>query len=366
MVIFFQDLGLSYAEIFWVLTGGSMLSFFIEIPTGVIADLYGKRKSIIISKFIIALAFIAFGLAGGFWTLLLSNLIYELGKSFRSGTETAYVYDYLDSDKTAPKYTRVKAGQKFYARLSESIATAAGGFLATLWGFNFVFFLAAIPAGFNFIQTLTWKKIPEHHDKRGLVNSLKFIQRTFKTTWNNPGLPVIIINVALFTSSFVALATFVQPYMQNAGLPLKWFGLVYSGFLIIAAFLARFSSNLEKKFGGAKVMNVLTLGAVVPLIILGLGHVSFLGIGLFFIVLLVENMRSPIANSIFHERVESKQRATAGSILSLAKTAVQIALLPAIGYFADAFDIYTAILILAIPVLITGTIFHVRKTKPIS
>lgn len=236
LVIFFQDLGLDYSQIFWILTGGAVFSFIIEIPTGIFADLYGKRKSIIISKAIIAISFVAFGFAGGFWTLLLANLLYELGKSFRSGTETAYAYDYLSEDKNSPSYTEVKAKQKFYARVSESIAAAVGGFLAVQLGFNAVFFIAAIPAVFNFLQTLTWSKIKEYGGKKDLKETMVFTKQALRGIWKTQGLPVLVLNILIFTSTFVALATFIQPYMKEAGLPIEYFGLVYSGFLIMPLF----------------------------------------------------------------------------------------------------------------------------------
>ena len=130
IVLFFQDLGLSYSDIFWVFTIGAAFSFIIEIPSGIIADIYGNRKSIIYSKLLIFISFIVFSMATGFLSLLIANLIYELGKSFRSGTETAYVYNYLDSHPGGPKYSKVKIEQKFYARISESLAALVGGFIA--------------------------------------------------------------------------------------------------------------------------------------------------------------------------------------------------------------------------------------------
>ncbi len=360
LIIFFQDLGLNYTQIFWVMTGGAIFSFLIEIPTGILADLYGKRKTIILSKATIVLAFMAFGFAGGFWTLLIANLLYELGKSFRSGTETAFIYDYLEQDKQAPSYTKVKAKQKFYARLSESIATVVGGFLAVHLGFNAVFFIAAVPAAINFLQTLTWSKIKEYSGKKDIKHSYNFVKDTLQSIRQNKTLLIIIANVLIFTSSFVALSIFIQPYMKLAGLPIEYFGLVYSGFLIIAAFLTRFSSNLEEKFGGVHVMNTLTALAVVPLFILGFGYLSIIGIGLFFLVLLFENLRSPITNTLFHEQIKSVNRATSGSILSLFRTGGQIIILPVMGFIADAYSIFTAIFILAILILLTAGLLYVR------
>ncbi|MDD3662618.1 MAG: MFS transporter, partial [Candidatus Pacebacteria bacterium] len=61
VILFFQDIGLNYANIFWIFTIASVFSFIIEIPTGVFADKYGNRKSIILSKFLIFVSFIIFG-----------------------------------------------------------------------------------------------------------------------------------------------------------------------------------------------------------------------------------------------------------------------------------------------------------------
>lgn len=213
------------------------------------------------------------------------------------------------------------------------------------------------------MQTLTWVSIPEHQGKTGVKASVQFVGKTFRSLWKTSGLPTVMMNVTIFAGVIVALGTFTQPYMKEAGIPLEYFGVVYSVFLIIAAFLARFSSNLEEKFGGARSLNVLTAAAILPLAIIGFGYVSMIGVGLFFLVLLIENLRSPLANELFHERVTSKSRATAGSVLSLAKTAGQIVILPVMGYVADLYSIFTAILILAGMVILTVLLFSIQSTK---
>lgn len=361
MVIFFQDLGLSYTQIFAVLTSGAVLSFLIEIPTGIFADLHGKRRSILISKWIIFLAFVAFGFADGFWTLLVANLLYEVGESFRSGTETAYVYDYLASDKSAPSYTKVKAQQKFYARISESIAAIVGGYLAVILGFNFVFFIAAIPALVNALQTHTWVHLPG--DAENTESPTLFLKEAFGYIGKTRVVRTLVLNVALFSTVFVALGTFVQPYMLEAGLTVEYFGYIYSVFLVIAAFLAKYASNLEERFGDVRVMNVLTILPIIPLAIIGFGFSHYVGIALLFFVLFMEYLRSPLSNSIFHDHVPSKNRATMGSILSLFQTGAQIIMLPLIGLVSDTWSIYTAILILTGLVVLISLFFRIPSVS---
>lgn len=367
MILFFQDIGLNYANIFWIFTIASIFSFIIEIPTGVFADKYGNRKSIILSKFLIFVSFIIFGLANNFIILLVANLIYELGKSFRSGTETAFIFNYLSQDKNHPSYTKIKINQKFYARISESIAALIGGFVAYRLGFNVVFFIAAVPAFINFIQTLSWEKIKTDEENKenkiSLRENWKFIKIAFSEIKNNKTVLNIILNIAFFSASFSALEKFVQPYMKSAGVDLQYFGVFYSAFLIIIALIVKASSRLEDKWSAEKIMNYSGFIAFLALIPLSLGGNSVLMVGLFFIVLLLENFRSPVANNLFHEQVPNQKRATMGSILELFKSLNKLWILPFIGYLADIYSMKVAILIISILILINAFIFLVPTKK---
>ena len=362
IVLFFQNLNLSYSQIFWIFTIGSAFSFVIEVPTGVIADIYGNRRSIIWSKFFIFISFIFFGFAFNFWSLLIANLIYELGKSFRSGTETAYVYNYLAENKDAPNYTIVKINQKFYARISESLAALFGGFIAYHLSFNWVFFIASIPAFINFIQTLSWSHLRDADQGmiRSWKNSFIFTKNAFKELKQNKLLIKIILNISLFSAAFAALEKFIQPYMKNAGLNLQYFGVVYAIFLIVVAFIVKYAAKLEDRWGAVKIMNYSGFLAFLPLIILATGLSSIWAVALFFLVLMIDNFRSPVANTLFHEQVGSANRATMGSILSLVTALNQLWVLPIIGYMADWFSMSWAIFMIAIIVIINALFFWVK------
>lgn len=361
MILFFQNLGLSYSEIFWIFTIGSFFSFVVEIPTGIFADIYGKRKSIIISKLVIFISFVAFGLSFNFWSLLLANLIYEFGKSFRSGTETAFVYDYLFENKNNPSYAYVKANQKFYARTSEAIGTALGGFIASLFGFGLVFLLAALPAFINFIQSLTWEYIKETEEKQNIGESFLIAKNSIIEVFKSKYVRSVALNIAFFSSALFALDKFIQPYMENAGIEIKYFGIIYSAFLLMAAFAAKYGTKLEEKFGSAKVMNIVTIVAFLAILTIGLGNYYFWGVGLFFFVIMAENVRSPIANDLFHRNISSKNRATMGSILELLKSSSKLIVLPIVGYFADIYSMNFAILFIAVLVLVVLLMFWISK-----
>ncbi|KKR14157.1 MAG: Transporter, major facilitator family [Candidatus Falkowbacteria bacterium GW2011_GWA2_39_24] len=362
IILFLQFNHLDLQQVFWIFTIGSIFNFVSEIPTGIIADLYGKRKSIALSKFLIFTSFVFFGFATSFWFFVLAQIIYELGQSFRSGTETAYAYDYLQQNPKEPSYTEVKGKQKFYARIGESLAAAIGGLIASHFGYNMVFFVAAIPAFINWLMNLTWVTIKESTDKFNLRNSYQHIRHAFRK-FKNSTLIIITINITIFTAVLAALNKFVQPYMANVGIPIATIGLVYALALGFTALITRYSYKLEQKFGDIKTMNWLSVLAIIPALIIGLGYSSIIGVILFFLVVIAENIRSPIENSIFHDNISSKERATMGSILELIKSLGKIAILPLAGYLTETFSMATAILIMALLLLINSLFFFIRKNS---
>lgn len=357
LILFLQFHHLDYQQVFWVFTIGSIVSFLIEVPTGVIADLFGKKKSIVLAKLLIFVSFVSFGFSSTFWMFVLSQVVYEVGQAFRSGTETAYAYDYLEQTPGSPTYTEVKGKQKFYARVGESIATALGGFLASVFGFNAVFFFAAIPAFVNFVMNITWASIKEqkhtltfHSSFTHTLNALKQF-RSFSLTR-------LTLNIMIFTSVLAALNKFIQPYMTSVGIPVSLIGMVYAGALGITAIAVRYSYLIENRFGKQKTINWLTLGAVIPVAVIGFGLKSYVGVFLFFVVVLIENIRSPIANSAFHKMVKSVDRATMGSLLALSKSVGKIALLPVAGYFADVYSLSVSVLLLGVVLLLNGLVLR--------
>jgi MFS family permease len=151
--------------------------------------------------------------------------------------------------------------------------------------------------------------------------------------------------------------------MKNSGIELQYFGIFYSVFLIIIALIVKAISRLEDKWSAKKIMNYSGFIAFLALIPLGLGGNSVLMVGLFFIVLLLENFRSPVANNLFHEQVPNQKRATMGSILELFKSLNKLWILPFIGYVADIYSMKTAILIISILILISAFVFLIPDKK---
>ncbi len=364
LIIFLQFNHLSLQEIFWVFTLGSVLSFVCEIPTGTFADFHGKKRSIVISKFLIFLSYVLFGFSGTFLMFVLSQALFELGNSFRTGTETAYTFEYLRQNSDNPTYTEVKGKQKFWARIGEAIAAGAGGFIAVTYGYNTVFFAASVPAFANFLLALSWSEIDERKETGvSLRRSLAHVIGSLKDIISGQGVLNITLNITLFTSVLAALNKFIQPYMVSSGVPVDWFGYIYSASLILTAVAVRYAYLVEERIGRRKTINLLSGLALIPVGIIGSGYVGHGGVLLFFLVVLIENIRSPIENHEFHSNVPSEKRATLGSLLELSKSMGKIIILPIAGYLADAYSLSGAVLAMGGVLLFNALFLYVRTSQ---
>jgi hypothetical protein len=209
---------------------------------------------------------------------------------------------------------------------------------------------------------LTWKKLSleemSRTEKTTLTSNWHFLKGAFKELRANKLISKIIINISLFGAAFAALDKFIQPYMKGAGIELQHFGLIYSFFLIIVAFLVKFTAKLEDKIGGEKIMNYSNFIALLPLVFLASKTPTIWLVALFFIVLMIDNLRSPVANNLFHEQVSSAKRATMGSILELVESLNKLWFLPLVGHLADVYSLNTAILLIG--VLISFNLIFIR------
>lgn len=107
--------------------------FLSEIPTGIVADVYSRRLSIIISFIIGGAAFVMAGLVGSYWLLVISQVFVGVGSTFRSGAETAWVTDELGSAELAEPLILRRGKIQLFAGIAGIIIFAG---IAALWSLS--------------------------------------------------------------------------------------------------------------------------------------------------------------------------------------------------------------------------------------
>ena len=361
MILFLQFHRLSYTEIFLLYAIQSFEVFVLEVPSGVFADQFGKKAALLISRASLIPAYALFAVADNFWVFLLAMTFIGLNKAFKSGTHKAFIFEYLEQNPMQISPSEVFGKNKFWARMGEASASAAGGFIAARLGFSLVFVFALVPALINLLNAMTYEKIQEKHrlQKFSLDLHIQHIRESLIEIKGKKIVSRLIINSAVFASCMEASEKFFQPYMVEARIPMEWFGVVYMIIMIVTAFGSRYAYVIEKKFRRTDIANVSGWIGIVPFVILGLGFISVSGIFLFFIILFLMSARRPSIITELNTHISSKKRATILSTDALIQALFLLAFLPIVGRLSDSYSIYTAMLIIGAVLLLNQIFFRI-------
>jgi DHA3 family tetracycline resistance protein-like MFS transporter len=128
-VLYFRHRHLNLFEIaaLAVIFEGSIVLF--ELPTGLVADLYGRKLSVVLSFFAIGVAGVIFRLSTIFWALALAEIVQGLGETLKSGAFEAWVVDSLKEEGPDQEIRGVFARGVRFERAGYLLGLVAGGYL---------------------------------------------------------------------------------------------------------------------------------------------------------------------------------------------------------------------------------------------
>ena len=129
-VLYLAYWGLNMAEIGVAEGIYHATSIICEIPSGAVADLLGRKRSMVLSRLCIAISCVIMLFARSFWFFALSFVVQALGNNLNSGSEEALVYDSMKAAGQEAHYMRVCGRLNMLIEVSQGIATVAGGILA--------------------------------------------------------------------------------------------------------------------------------------------------------------------------------------------------------------------------------------------
>jgi DHA3 family tetracycline resistance protein-like MFS transporter len=119
--------GLTPLQLVLVGTLLEIVAFTFEIPTGVVADVYSRRLSVVLSFLLIGAGFLLEGGVPTFGTVLLAQVLWGIGATFESGALDAWVADELGEARAAGAFLRASQVDSVTTVLGIGAGAAVGG-----------------------------------------------------------------------------------------------------------------------------------------------------------------------------------------------------------------------------------------------
>jgi len=361
IVLFFKEHGLTLTEVMILQSIYSFSVALFEIPSGYIADIFGRKKTIVLSTIFSFIGFLVFSFFGGFYAFAIAQVLVGIGGSLMSGSDSALIYDTLLETNNKNTYTKIEGRAYAIGNFSEAFAGILGGFLAVgsiylpIYVQTFVLFFS-IPVALTLIE-------PTIHMENKLDRSFKAIFEVVKFAMiDNEKLKWLIIYSSAMGVATLSMAWLAQPFFETINIPLVYFGILWA-ILNFSAGLTSFNAHyFSNKYNKYNTLFYISLAITISFILLGFNN-SFLGLIFILFIYLVRGLVTPILRNEINENTTSNKRATVLSIRSLIIRISFAISAPILGYIADNYSLAISFYSLAIVVGLFSILSAIKLYK---
>ncbi len=391
IILFFREMGLSFFEIGALFSIREIATNILEIPTGVVADAFGRRKAMLFSFASYIVSFLVFYFLPGFLPYALAMVVFAFGETFRSGTHKAMILEYL----RLKGIEHIKVHYYGHTRAGSQLGSAVGSLIAAglvfyTGSYRIVFLATVVPYLLGLILFLTYPKELDGEiiPLRGrawerLRQRMRLTGGEFLSMFRNAHTLRGLLQSAAFEGIFKAVKDYLQAILKHQALALPLFlslspdrrtailvGAIYALLYLGTSFVSQNAGRIQGRLPSlSAAVNLTYVGGLGALAVAGLGAwagVNGLAIGAFVVLYLLQNLRRPLMVGYLADVIPHRVMASGLSVESQLRTLALAALAPAVGKLADLWGIGPAILTLAAAGLLLWPLLRVRLPEPAS
>ncbi|MBW3020536.1 MFS transporter [Candidatus Woesearchaeota archaeon] len=319
ITLFYFSRGL---DTFQVVSLEALLTFailFSEVPTGIIADKIGRKFSLSFLIFLYIIGNVWTIFAHSYFEFLIIEILFGIGIAFGSGAVEALVYDTLKYEKKESQMSKIWGSINSYYLVAGVFAAIVGSYLARSHNpetFVLLLWLYTFGALIAFIISLFVKERKHQEEIKETSPLILFKESTIHILKNKSLRKIIYLS--LFTVPFTHVIMFLfQPYFLEAKVPNAIWGIAMACGTLLGAILIKNVYKIEKKIGMKKTIFLSTIMPGIFYILMAL----FIGPAISFILYVLlnssSNLRSPLFSQYQNDHIESHNRATVLSVISM-------------------------------------------------
>ena len=337
--LFWQQRGMNvqmvvYCEIIYAAT-----VTILEVPSGILADKFGRKRLLIISGVLSAAEFIVLLSAYNFWTFGADMILAGIGKSFSSGSENALLYDSLLAENRQADYEKFIGRQAAADFMGGLLAALCGSLLANFMGLEINYWFSFFSMAAAFFITLTLKEpqmitSPENET----VGILKYTKQAVSVFKRQPIVFWYCLSGAVLGACLTYVDEFWQLILEASKIPVLFFGVFGSILSFVRIPGNLFAYKLKKHFRLKNILYVIFLFNIA-------GYFTLIFTGnawsLIPVIAIVAAMglSEPLISGYLHSHTKSRIRATVESVSSLGLRLISVLIGLTFGYLSTNFSL---------------------------
>jgi MFS family permease len=355
LMLAFVEKGLSFLQIGVLFAFREVCVNLFEIPSGAVADLYGRRRAMVVSfaAYIVSLA--TFAMSTNVAWLFAAMFTYAIGNAFRSGTHKAMIFDWVRIHGRSDEKTRVYGYTRSWSKLGSAVSVVLGAALVFYTGaYSYIFWFAIIPYALNIVNFLGYPaELDGEQDAPVSFGALfSVLWESLREVAGRRPLRRAVLESLGFEGVFHATKDYLQPILRQTamGLPVLLMvsdmkrtavlvGVVYFVLHVLSSAAARQAHRVVDAAGGEEPAADI-LWAVDWLLFAGLLASLIIGwqasaIAAFVLLMAVQNLWRPALVSRINTYSTPEMGATVLSIEAQAKSLGTMMIAPLVGWAVD-------------------------------
>ena len=377
-ILYLVEKGLPYTQIGVLYAIREVIINVVEVPSGFIADTYGRKSALLGSFAAYTISFAVFYFSSGFGLFSVAFVLYGVGDAFRSGTHKAMIMEYLKIKQWEGQKVDYYGHTRSWSQLGSALSSLVAGAIVFLNGkYQNVFLYSIVPYILNFALILSYPKNLNHSAGADKAPENYSIWATFKSFFvviRHQSVLRIINTSAVHSAYLKAVKDYIQILMVGVVALIPLFvgyedkqrnGIVIGMIYFIVYLLTSRASAISGRFDSKGKSNI----AFITLIIgfgfgalsgvLYLADISVFALIAFVGIYIIENLRKPILTGYIADRVPNKILASVLSAQSLLKTIMTAVLAVVLGFLSDKFGIGIAFIAVSLLLIIITVLFSI-------
>lgn len=331
-VLYLLQLGITQGEIGVLQSFLFFSSVALEIPSGLLADRYGRKFSLIIGFLGLFVSGVGFLLFSSFIPFAIIFCLFGASIAMGSGSDRALLYDNLLAEHRTEEYPKILSRARAIGAVSLGLSMLLGGVLQNTWSWNTVYIFFAIS---KLIGALAVTFIPEiklpsislnsnkassmHNKKTERVSpSLINFFRSKKGAYLIP----LFIGYALFELSTIPLFIYGQPFFSMQGLDIPIIAGIYAAVEAMSAAMFIAAGFICSRFSLGIISFTTTIIVTFLLFILSLNIGLIASIASFLLIMSLPAIYETSYETYIHDNIESHIRASCLSVANLVNSVI--------------------------------------------
>jgi MFS family permease len=340
-----------------IVVGGLVL---LEIPTGALADLIGRKKTILFGSILMVISEIILAMTNSPIDIWISNIIWMISLSLRSGATEAFLYDTLKETNRENEYEKIQGKSFGYLLFVMAFCSLSAGYLSeinprlpfilSIPGMIIACFAVAL-----FKEPIKTQKYSFEKQKELMKISILFVKNHIKIKW------IIAFTILISVSSKIWFFTF-NPYFELVDFDLKYYGIVFFFFNIISWYFSTNAHILKDKLKEKTSIISMIILIGLPILLMG-SFISKAMISMTFLQHPVRGFIKPFLEGFLNRHLSTENRAT---VISIQSATAGLACFIGLNTFGLSLKIWTlpfCLQILGISVLLLGLILAIQYQK---